>query len=96
MRKKDFDNLVGSIRQAGKIRRGEREARRSFQFDPADIKGIRQRQKKSQSEFTLMTGVNVSTLRNSEQGRGRSGGPARAFLRIAAERPDAVVEALSS
>ena len=41
MRKKDFDNLVGSIQQAGKIKRGEMEASRAFQFDPADIRGIR-------------------------------------------------------
>ena len=96
MRKKDFDNLVGSIRQAGKIKRGEMEASRVFQFDPADIKGIRQNLKKSQSEFALMIGVSISTLQNWEQGRRRPEGPARALLKIAAERPDAVIEALSS
>ena len=96
MRKKDFDNLVGSIRQAGKIKRGEMEANRAFLFDPADIKGIRQNLKKSQSEFALMIGVSVSTLQNWEQGRRQPDGPARALLKIAAERPDAVIEALSS
>ena len=96
MRKKDFDNLVRSIKQAGKIKRGEMEASRAFQFDPADIKGIRQSLKKSQSEFALMIGVSVSTLQNWEQGRRRPEGPARALLKIAAERPDAVIEALSS
>ena len=96
MKKKDFDNLVGSIRQAGKIRRGEMEASRAFQFDPADIKSIRQSLKKSQAEFALMIGVSISTLQNWEQGRRRPEGPARALLKIAAERPDAVIEALSS
>ncbi len=95
MRKKDFDNLVGSIKQAGKIKRGEMEPSRTFQFDPADIKSIRQSLKKSQSEFALMIGVSVSTLQNWEQGRRRPEGPARALLKIAAERPDAVIEALS-
>ncbi|MBW1771835.1 MAG: helix-turn-helix domain-containing protein [Deltaproteobacteria bacterium] len=95
MRKKDFDNLVGSIKQAGKIKRGEIEASRAFHFDPADIKGIRQRLKKSQAEFALMIGVSVSTLQNWEQGRRRPEGPARALLKIADERPDAVIEALS-
>ena len=95
MRKKDFDKLVGSIRQAGKIKRGEMEASRTFRFDPADIKDIRQKLKKSQAEFALMIGVSVSTLQNWEQGRRRPEGPARALLKIAAEKPDAVIEALS-
>jgi len=96
MRKKDFDNLVGSIRQAGKIKRGEMKPRRTFQFNPADIKGIRQKLKKSQAEFALMIGVSISTLQNWEQGRRRPDGPAQALLKIAAERPDAVIEALAS
>jgi len=96
MRKKDFDNLVGSIRQAGKIKRGEMKPSRTFQFNPADIKGIRQKLKKSQAEFALMIGVSISTLQNWEQGRRRPDGPAQALLKIAAERPDAVIEALAS
>ena len=95
MRKKNFDKLVGSIKQAGKIKRGEMEASRDFRFDPADIKDIRQKLKKSQAEFALMIGVSVSTLQNWEQGRRRPEGPARALLKIAAEKPDAVIEALS-
>lgn len=69
MKKKDFDNLVESIKQAGKIRRGELKASRTFQFGPADIKGIRLQFKKSQSEFAMMIGVSISTLQNWEQGR---------------------------
>ncbi|MBW1912504.1 MAG: helix-turn-helix domain-containing protein [Deltaproteobacteria bacterium] len=94
MRKKDFDNLVGSIRQAGKIKRGEMKPSRTFQFNPADIKGIRQKLKKSQAEFALMIGVSISTLQNWEQGRRRPDGPAQALLKIAAERPDAVIDDL--
>ena len=96
MKSEDFDNLVESIKQAGKIRRGEMKAERTFQFSPADIKSIRHRMKKSQSEFATMIGVSVSTLQNWEQGRRRPEGPARALLKIAAEKPDAVIEALTS
>lgn len=96
MKEKDFDNLVKSVRQAGKIKRGKMKPSRSFQFDPADIKGIRQRLNKSQAEFALMIGVSISTLQNWEQGRRRPEGPAQALLKIAAERPDAVIEALAS
>jgi putative transcriptional regulator len=96
MKKKDFDNLVESIKQAGKIRRGEMRSSRTFEFDPIDIKKIRLRLKKSQSEFAMMIGVSVSTLQNWEQGRRRPEGPARALLKIAAERPQSVIEALGS
>jgi putative transcriptional regulator len=96
MRKEDFDKLVKSIKQAGKIRRDEMKASRTFDFKPADIKSIRGRLKMSQSEFALMIGVSVSTLQNWEQGRRRPDGPARALLKIAAENPRAVIEALSA
>ena len=64
MKKQDFDNLVESIKQAGKIRRGEIRPSRTFEFDPIDIKKIRLRLNKSQSEFAMMIGVSVSTLQN--------------------------------
>jgi len=96
MNNKDFDKFVESIKQAGKIKRGEMKASRVFRFGPADIKGIRLRLKKSQSEFAVMIGVSVSTLQNWEQGRRSPEGPARALLKIAAEKPDAVIEALSA
>lgn len=72
------------------------KASRIFQFGPADIKGIRLQFKKSQSEFAMMIGVSISTLQNWEQGRRRPEGPACALLKIAAEKPDAVIEALST
>jgi len=96
MRKGNFDTLVRSVKQAGRIRRGEMRPARVFVFRPADIKAIRRRLKKSQSEFALMIGVSVSTLQNWEQGRRAPEGPARALLKIAAETPDALVKALSA
>ncbi len=96
MRKKDFDNLVASVRQAGKIRRGEMKPSRITELAPMDVKAIRQRLRKSQSEFARMIGVSVSTLQNWEQGRRRPEGPARALLKIAAEVPEAVSAALGT
>ncbi|MCK4762181.1 MAG: helix-turn-helix domain-containing protein [Candidatus Aminicenantes bacterium] len=95
MKKQDFNNLVDSIKQAGKIKRGEMRPGRVFTFSPADIKSIRSKLKLSQSEFAMMIGVSVSTLQNWEQGRRQPEGPARALLKIAAEKADALVEALS-
>ena len=69
MEKNKFDQLVESIKQAGKIKRGELKPAREFHYTPADIKEIRSRMNKSQAEFALMIGVKVSTLQNWEQGR---------------------------
>lgn len=59
-----------------------------------DVKEIRHRLNKSQSEFALMIGVSVATLQNWEQGRRQPEGPARALLKVAAENPAAVAAAL--
>jgi putative transcriptional regulator len=96
MKKVSFDKLAESVRQAGRIRRGEMKAGRVFHFSPADIKEIRLRLKKSQAEFALMIGVSLATLQNWEQGRRFPEGPARALLKVAAEKPEAVIEALSA
>ena len=81
MRKNDFDNLVASIRQAGRIRRGEAAPSRVTKFRAVDVKAIRQRLGQSQTEFARMIGVSVATLQNWEQGRRRPEGPARALLK---------------
>jgi putative transcriptional regulator len=96
MKQKDFDNLVASIREAGRIRRGQAKPSRARQFAPIDVKAIRHKLKKSQSEFARMIGVSVATLQNWEQGRRRPEGPARALLRVAAINPEAVAAALAS
>ncbi len=97
MRKRDFQNLVESIRQAGAIRRGEAKPSRVREIAPVDVKTIRRRLKKSQAQFAQMIGVSVSTLQNWEQGRRRRpDGPARALLKVAAENPEAVSAALAT
>ena len=96
MRKRDFDNLVTSVKLAGKIRRGEARPSRVFVFKPADIKTVRLKLGKSQVEFAMMIGVSVATLRNWEQGRRTPEGPAMALLQVAFRNPKAVAAALSS
>jgi len=95
MKKNEFDELLESVKEAGRIKRGEMVPSRRFEFEPADIRGIRAKLGLSQSEFALLIGVSVATLRNWEQGRRHPEGPARALLRIAATHPKAVLEALS-
>lgn len=94
MKKEAFDELLESVREAGKILRGETKPSREFSFTPEDVQAIRKKLKKSQDEFALMIGVSVATLRNWEQGRRQPHGPARALLKVAAENPKAVEKAL--
>jgi putative transcriptional regulator len=96
MKKRDFDSLVASVRQAGKIRRGKKKASRIFEFEPADVKRVRERLGKSQPAFAWMIGVSVGTLRNWEQGRRVPEGPARALLTVASKHPEAVSDALGT
>ena len=96
MNSKDFNNLTRSIRQAGQIKRGKAKPSRVTAFNSADVRAIRERLGKSQSEFALMIGVSVATLQNWEQGRRRPDGPAQALLKIASVNPEAVAHALGA
>ena len=96
MNEADFSRLTQNVRQAGKIKRGAMKPARTKNINAADIRAIRSRLKKSQSEFALMIGVSVATLQNWEQGRRKPEGPARALLRIAEQNPKAVAEALGA
>ena len=94
MKERDFDKLVASVKQAGAIKRGKMKPGRTIQMDPADVRSIRKKLDKSQSQFALMIGVSVSTLQNWEQGRRQPEGPARALLKIVSENPEAVARSL--
>jgi putative transcriptional regulator len=90
----DFQQLLASVKEAGRIKRGEQAPARKFEVRAEDVREIRSKLGKSQSEFALMIGVSVSTLQNWEQGRRQPEGPARALLKVASVNPGAVAAAL--
>jgi putative transcriptional regulator len=94
MSSKTFKELEKSIREAGKIRRGEVKPSRVFQYEAIDIRKLRESVHVSQAEFAKMIGVSKDTLQNWEQGRRRPRGPAKALLRVFEKNPKAVVRAL--
>jgi hypothetical protein len=61
MKNAAFRELATSIRQAGRIRRGEAQPSRRYTFKPADVRSTRATLGKSQSEFARMIGVSVAT-----------------------------------
>ena len=95
MDKKHFEQLVESVRQAGEIVRGEREPSRVFKIDPVHVKEIRATTGLSQENFARVINVQLSTLRNWEQGRRNPTGPARALLTAIRNDPKHVLKALA-
>jgi putative transcriptional regulator len=94
MKKDDFDLLMESVQEGAAILSGDAKPSRVFEYQPSDVKRIRNALRQTQTEFAHMIGVSVSTLRNWEQGRRVPEGPARALLMVAAKNPKAVAEAL--
>lgn len=94
MKKNDFDELLASVSEAGKIKRGQLSPSRRFTFTPMDIKKIRRTLNVTQTAFSRMIGVSIDTLQNWEQGRRAPEGPARALLVVASKNPQAVLAAL--
>ncbi len=94
MKKKMFDQLVGSVREAGAILRGHKKPARRFVIGASGIKAIRQRTSLSQADFAHLIGVSVKTLQNWEQDRRRPTGPAAVLLRIISRQPRFAVRAI--
>jgi putative transcriptional regulator len=63
MKDKEFSKLVASIKEAGQVKRGYKKASRIFKITPPSIKAILNKLNLSQSDFALMIGVSISTLR---------------------------------
>jgi putative transcriptional regulator len=89
-----FKELAESIKEAGRIQRGQAKPSRLFTYDAIDIRKLRESVDVSQAQFARMIGVSKDTLQNWEQGRRRPRGPAKALLRVFEKDPKAVVRAL--
>jgi putative transcriptional regulator len=66
-----FEDLLGSVREAGAILRGERKSSGRTVIRASGVRSIRERTSLSQSEFAQLIGVSVKTLQNWEQDRRR-------------------------
>ena len=87
MKEKDFDTLLESVKEGGRILRGEQKPSRSFDYAP-HVKGIRLQLGKSQGEFAQLIRVPVATVRNWEQGRRHPHGAAAALLALVEALPE--------
>lgn len=96
MKKVAFQKLLRSLDEAREIRAGKKKPSRVFHIEPIGIKAIRRNLHVSQGKFAQLIGISQGTLRNWEQGRTYPDGAARALLKVASVRPDAIQEALGA
>ncbi len=96
MKKELFEDLIESIQESGKIRKGLLKPSRIFKYDFLDVKKVRSGLNVSQSQFALMMGVSIATLQNWEQGRREPQGPAKVLLKVVEKNPKAILEALQA
>ncbi|MCP3849864.1 MAG: helix-turn-helix domain-containing protein [Gammaproteobacteria bacterium] len=94
MKDENFNELISSIKEAGKIKRGEMKAETVTEFSEPDVKAIRENVGFSQSKFAALIGVNLRTLQNWEQGHRHPTGPARVLLRLVKSDPVSVFKQL--
>jgi putative transcriptional regulator len=89
-----FEELLGSVREAGPILRSRQKPSRRIMIRRSGVRVIRERTSLSQSEFAHLIGVCVKTLQNWEQDRRRPTGPAAALLTIIEHDPALAVKAI--
>ena len=94
MKEMGLKELLKSIDEARAIKAGTRKPSRVIRFDRLEVKAIRKKLRVSQTQFAYIIGVSPATLRNWEQGRTYPEGAARVLLKVAAKRPQSVLEAL--
>jgi putative transcriptional regulator len=91
-----FNLMLANVRQVRSRARGKRRLTRPDEIDAVTIKRLRAWTQLSQPEFARLLGVELSTLRNWEQGRREPTGPARALLWAICSDPEPVLRALGS
>jgi putative transcriptional regulator len=94
MDKAALEQLLTRVRHATEVAGATRLFARGFRINAVSVKELRGWTKLSQPQFAALLGVELSTLRNWEQGRREPTGPARALLRAIRNDPEHVILAL--
>jgi putative transcriptional regulator len=89
-----FEQLLARVRRATESAAGARPFGREPRINAISIRELRSWTELSQPDFAALLGVELSTLRNWEQGRREPTGPAQALLRAIHNDPEHVIRAL--
>jgi putative transcriptional regulator len=91
-----FDQMLANVRLASARGGSAHRTARPNEVNALTVKRLRGWTQLSQPDFAQLLGVELSTLRNWEQGRREPTGPARALLRAICNDPEHVLRALGS
>ena len=96
MKKKLFEELLQSVKEAAAIERGQAKPSRTFEVKTAnEVVRVRGKLGLSQTKFASLLGISENTLQNWEQGRRQPTGPAKVLIQVAARHPEVILEAVS-
>jgi putative transcriptional regulator len=95
MKKKEYSELLESVKQGAEILKGKRKPSRVFSYPVSEVAKIRKQLGTTQTEFADMIKVSVGTIRNWEQGHRKPTGPAQALLTLVAAMPKQARRVLS-
>ncbi|MEX1222231.1 MAG: helix-turn-helix domain-containing protein [Idiomarina sp.] len=93
MKSSTFNELLESVEQMNAIANNRKKPSRENFIAALEVKQIRKKTLLSQDKFAQLIGVEVSTLRNWEQGRRQPTGPAKVLIRAIANDPVHVIRA---
>lgn len=88
-----FNELLQSVEQMDEIVKGERQPGRERFVAATRLKHIRQQVNLTQQKFAKVIGVEVTTLRNWEQGRREPTGPAKVLIKLIEQNPETMIKA---
>jgi putative transcriptional regulator len=94
MDKNLFVDLVESMQQYNEIIAGTRKPARVTKVDAQSIRVLRAKAGLTHEKFAALIQVDLSRLRNWEQGRREPTGPAKALIRAITNDPKHVLQAL--
>lgn len=96
MDQSNFEKLMESVQHADQIISGAAEPSRLVEVPSFRVKRVRKKLDLTQTQFAELVHVEVSTIRNWEQGRRQPEGPALALLTALENDPDHVISALNA
>jgi putative transcriptional regulator len=89
------DKLIQSLQEAVVYAKGDVDpANYRVHTVSVDVKEIRKKLKMTQKNFAMEFGFSLDTVRHWEQKRRTPEGPAKAYLLVISQKPEAVKEAL--
>lgn len=96
MDQSNFEKLMESVQHADQIISGAAEPSRLVEVPAFRVKRVWKKLDLTQTQFAELVHVEVSTIRNWEQGRRQPEGPALALLTALENDPDHVISALNA